>query len=229
MRFAVSAVFLLQFVACTTASTGESDVMIAADALSDTWTSPFADSTQAQDTAPRPFDVGDPNPGETGYPCESNEDCDSGYCIEGPDGYICTELCDEQCRPASHARGINSGSGDVVFICVPPPPNKASLCEPWSPLDLPGRGAACIAIDDGNFCGKACEDASDCSDGYVCEAVEGIQMPQCIPATGSCQCKDLNLGLARTCTVEATGEAPKPAWCSLHWSSGVHRRWVERM
>lgn len=158
------------------------------------------------DTTPPPFDVGDPDSGEMGAPCESNAECDSGYCIEGPEGYICSQLCDDSCPTGWTCKGIQSGGGDVAFLCVPPPPNKASLCEACEThTTCLGEGSACVAVDDGLYCAKACEAATDCPEGYTCEALEGVQLSQCVPTSGSCQCMELNVGLARSCTVETVG------------------------
>jgi hypothetical protein len=209
MRCVLVALGFTILAGCTTASTGDTDIYVDALGVDGSWQTTTPDSGVGSDSAPPPFDVGNPDPGDTGAPCESNEDCDSGYCIEGPDGYICTELCDEQCPPGFTCKGINSGSGDVVFICVPPPPVKASLCETCEVHSTClGEGSACISVDGGLFCGKACEGADDCPEGYECQPQEGIQSAQCVPSSGSCQCKDLNIGLARSCTVEAIGGAP---------------------
>ena len=175
---------------------------------SDTPRGPNPDTSNGTEIKTWP-DTGPPEPGGLGAPCDSNDDCDSGYCIEGPDGYICTILCDDECPPGYTCKGIQSGSQDVVFICVPPPPEKASLCEPCEVhASCLGEGAACVAIDNGQYCAKACTDDASCPTGYVCEAQEGIQLAQCVPASGSCQCMAANVGLARTCTVEAAGGGP---------------------
>ena len=31
--------------------------------------------------------------GEFGAPCSNNDECYSGWCVEGPQGYLCTKMC----------------------------------------------------------------------------------------------------------------------------------------
>ena len=167
------------------------------------------DVVVAVDEAPPIIDLANPDPGNIGWPCDSNDDCESGYCIEGENGYICTEICVDVCPAGFTCKGIQSANDDIIFVCVPPPPLKASTCEACeSHATCLGEGSACVAIDNGNYCGKGCIDNSECDEGYSCEAVEGIQMSQCIPTSGSCQCQDSNVGLARSCTVEAVSADP---------------------
>jgi len=50
----------------------------------------------------RPLDTeGDlellPGPGEPGYPCQSGQDCDSGFCVTTVEGRQCTVECQEEC------------------------------------------------------------------------------------------------------------------------------------
>lgn len=67
-------------------------------------------------------------PPDFGNPCSGNEDCTTGFCVEGPSGYVCTKTCVEQCPEGWGCRGVESGSSDVVFVCVPdgaPDPDDA--------------------------------------------------------------------------------------------------------
>ena len=49
-------------------------------------------------------------PGGLGAPCVDNRDCDSGYCIQGADGFICTVPCVAECPDGFGCKGIESGS-----------------------------------------------------------------------------------------------------------------------
>ena len=154
IRLTIPLVLLCVPAGCTNVTEGDEDISIGTDSFPWTYDLGKLDATVITDTSPDSVTPGpdgaSPNPGETGEPCESNVDCDSGYCIEGPDGYICTELCDEKCPEGYTCKGINSGGGDVVFLCVPPPPLKASLCEPCEVHSTClGERAGCLAIDGG--------------------------------------------------------------------------------
>ena len=57
-------------------------------------------------------------PPDFGNPCAGNEECTTGYCIEGPSGFVCTKTCDEVCPEGWGCKGVQSGSADVVFVCI---------------------------------------------------------------------------------------------------------------
>lgn len=57
-------------------------------------------------------------PPDFGDPCDGNEDCTSGYCVEGPSGFVCTKGCVEECPDGWGCRGVQSGSADLIFVCL---------------------------------------------------------------------------------------------------------------
>ncbi|MBM4372218.1 MAG: hypothetical protein FJ098_11220, partial [Deltaproteobacteria bacterium] len=83
------------------------------------------------------------------------------------------------------------------YQCIP---DTASLCEPCTTDDnCLFEGALCVALDDGDFCSKACGEGDPCPDGYDCTDWGGAF--QCIPSTHSCTCTGDNLDLAKACSV----------------------------
>lgn len=216
MRIVSAALFITALFACGETNKGIDpgplgpfDAGTLPDTASTPDPGPVEDTSPAIDTAPPPIDLANPDPGALGWPCDSNDDCESGYCIEGENGYICTEICVDVCPPGFTCKGIQSANDDIIFVCVPPPPVKASTCEACENHgNCLGEGSACIALDNGNYCGKGCTDNSQCDEGYTCETIEGIQVAQCVPTSGSCQCQEDNVGLARSCTVEAVSTDP---------------------
>lgn len=58
-------------------------------------------------------------PPDFGDLCEGNSDCSSGFCVEGPNGFVCTRTCDELCPDGWNCKGVQSGDSDVRFVCVP--------------------------------------------------------------------------------------------------------------
>jgi len=58
-------------------------------------------------------------PPDFGEVCSGNEDCTTGFCVEGPSGFVCTKTCVEACPEGWGCKGVQSGSADIVFVCVP--------------------------------------------------------------------------------------------------------------
>ncbi len=136
-----------------------------------------------------------PKPGEFGAPCTSNEDCLSGYCIEGLDGYICTKLCMEDCPAGYDCVGVNIGP-DVVFICVP---LLDRSCEPCT-SDLQCSGGRCVPFGGSKYCLSPCA-ATGCKASYDCQNVQiGDDLQElCMPDSGTCECVAASIGLEKAC------------------------------
>ncbi|TNF36808.1 MAG: hypothetical protein EP329_04695 [Deltaproteobacteria bacterium] len=58
-------------------------------------------------------------PADFGNPCHDNSECETEFCIEGPNGFVCSKTCVDSCPTGWGCKGITSGSADVVFVCVP--------------------------------------------------------------------------------------------------------------
>ena len=110
------------------------------DALTTPDTRPLLDTLLPVDTA-GPADVAVTDAGDDvaaveggfGWPCTSNVDCDSGWCVQGPMGYICTKLCEETCPSGFDCKSISAGGADIAFVCVPD-----LTCQPQPGPDLAG-------------------------------------------------------------------------------------------
>ena len=122
--------------------------------------------------------------GTLACPCEDDLDCDSGLCIDTGDAQICTEFCTGECTdPTWDCRLIRGSGGDVVEICVPP---AEVLCQPCgTDLDCGGLEDRCVDLQDGSYCGTACQTGDDCPTGAVCQDLGGGNR-QCIPELGVC-------------------------------------------
>jgi len=137
-----------------------------------------------------------PQPGEFGAPCTSNDDCKSGFCIEGLDGYICTSLCVEDCPNGYNCVGVAIGP-DVVFICVP---DLDRSCEPCT-SDLQCSGGRCVNFGaNQKYCLAPCE-IEPCKGGYACQDTQigGSTTKLCTPSSGTCECSQASLGLEKAC------------------------------
>ena len=66
--------------------------------------------------------------GAFGWPCLSNEECDSSFCIPTTKGDICTVGCIDNCPDGFKCGGVVQNN-DVVYICID---GYAQLCDPCS-------------------------------------------------------------------------------------------------
>ena len=134
-----------------------------------------------------------------GSPCDSNVDCESGYCVEAAAGFVCTKVCVDICPDGYTCKGTSQGP-DVIFLCVP---HIKKLCTPCGQDSHCGEGA-CLDIDGETQCAFDCATTDDCPHGFVCEedatsAHEGLF---CQPESGSCTCIPSYDGGQRSCSVQ---------------------------
>jgi hypothetical protein len=137
-----------------------------------------------------------PDPGSFGAPCASGEDCDSGYCIEGPNGYMCTVLCVEECPTGFDCIPFSTGP-DVVFICVARIDRSCEVCS----SDLHCAGGRCVDLDGTGYCLSSCQD-QECPAQYQCQPKatrSGATEQLCVPKSGTCQCVPASIGLEKAC------------------------------
>ncbi len=161
---------------------------------------------EPQDTTP-PKEVYIPDPGEFLYPCNSNDDCNSGWCITTSQGQVCTKTCFDECPEDWSCRPLVKG--DPVYLCLP---KWLHICDPCLTASDCSQSAAdtghyCLdGGPKGKFCGGECASDGKCPSGYKCQQVpigNGQVKPQCVPEAGECECSPLavDLQLTTTCTV----------------------------
>lgn len=133
-----------------------------------------------------------PKPGELGYECDDNLDCNSGFCIQTAEGRQCTRTCIDSCPAGWDCR--QSPGQDAVFVCLPRFINLCDPCREAADCNGPGQsGNYCLKNgDDGSFCGAACNADGDCPEGFSCDdvMVAGVgEIKQCVPADeAECTC-----------------------------------------
>jgi hypothetical protein len=148
------------------------------------------------------------DPGEGCFldPCKENPDCQSGWCVEHLGEEVCTITCQEECPPGWSCQQVAGTVPDVVFVCVS---DFANLCKPCTTSEgcqSVGADDACLDYgEEGQFCGGACADESDCPWGFSClttVTVDGVELVQCVAETGTCPCSStaVELGLATPCS-----------------------------
>ena len=145
-----------------------------------------------------------PNPkaGDPGASCKGAVDCDSGLCVEGPDGKVCTVKCTD-CCPGGWVC-TQFGDIDPVFGCVP---KSLRLCQPcMQDKDCVTQGDAGLCLDygaAGRFCGSTCTGNGDCPSSYECKTAQGVQgsSKQCVRTIGFCTCsaKAIAEGMSTVC------------------------------
>ncbi len=149
-------------------------------------------------------------------PCQVNDDCLSGLCIDTMDQRICTKVCgaDSSCPTGWPCENVTVG-GESKFECIYPFPN---LCRPCQNDEdcLPQGGGAnrrFLCIDGGpagRFCGGPCDRSTDCptykGQTFDCVpvTVSGVDVKQCRPTSNECPCtqKFQDDGYLTTCYVQ---------------------------
>jgi hypothetical protein len=148
--------------------------------------------TEGGDTAGADAADEAPCPGCFGAPCDADMDCNSGWCVEGPDGAMCTKTCSADCPELFSCQSVSTG-GDPVYICIY---DHLQACRPCdSPADcvhpMTSSAAACIegaTSADGAFCATPCGGEGACPPGLLCEEIEGESV--CLPEGGTCTCSN---------------------------------------
>jgi len=132
-------------------------------------------------------------------PCATNTDCLSGFCVEGPEGPICTKTClgAGDCPPDYSCIGIVNTYPDVVFVCLP---KFGRVCTPCT-QDSQCAGGQCVAFPDGRACTVPCEQDQDCANPYRCREVGNLEERYCLPPSGTCACRPADAGVKRFCEV----------------------------
>jgi hypothetical protein len=120
---------------------------------------------------------------EIGAPCDDDDDCPSGFCIEqaGDARRVCTDFCDpgeDGCPDGWVCAAVTNSGADRVFLCFPETEFLCTECE--SDGDCGGRSDRCIDYPDGRFCARDCG-VQACPDGYDCVDLDGPDgpTPQC--------------------------------------------------
>ncbi len=132
--------------------------------------------------------------GEAGWPCHDSSDCNSGFCLDTPDGRECSAFCEssESCPRGYDCLMVSAGS-DAIFVCVHTMPKICMPCRDDSDCESSQTGdfAACVGDNAGRFCAGQCARDPDCPRGYVCTetlSAAGAATMQCLPADGICEC-----------------------------------------
>ena len=140
--------------------------------------------------------------GDFGAPCQSNTECESGWCVRSETGNVCTRTCIDQCPDGWGCVGVTNTGGDVTFICMP---RDYHLCQPCASASQCGQGL-CVELEDGLACTRPCSDKDPCPDGYSCQVLTPEASPdaatsQCVPVSGGCDCTAQHKDQVQACSI----------------------------
>jgi hypothetical protein len=152
-------------------------------------------------------------PGEGCFldPCETNDECPSGWCVGHMGEDVCTQQCQSECPPGWSCQQVPGTAPDVIWICIS---DHANLCLPCvTGADCKGAAGAddvCVDYDSaGGFCGGMCTVDDDCPWGFSCantKTVSSIDTKQCVADAGVCPCTTKSVELALYTLCETTSE-----------------------
>ena len=164
-------------------------------------TGPDADPPDGNAEVDQPPEDVPVEPGKFEAPCNNNNECESGWCVEGLAGYICTKNCLDECPDGFDCKGVGIGP-DVTFLCIP---RVDKVCTPCSE-ELHCNGGACLTIDGEGRCASPCiEGEGECPEGFDCrEDPDGsVSGTVCYPKSESCTCTQYFNGGQRSCSIDS--------------------------
>ncbi len=167
-----------------------------------------------------------PQPRAFGFPCLSNNDCDSGFCIDTRQGKVCSTSCVSDCPSGFQCTNVSGTGSDIVYACISRFTRLCDPCKEHSDCNAPGTaGNVCASQESaGSFCGAAClPTQSDCPSGYTCQLFTdkktGMSTTQCLPTKGAlCTCspRATLLGLSTVCAnSNFFGSCPGQRTCTV--------------
>lgn len=149
-----------------------------------------------------------PGPGEPGFPCTTKDDCDFGFCIETPNGNVCTHGCDNTlCACPTNWFCELLDKFTPIYGCAPGTLHLCDPCDADSDCTNPygGPPTACIPSGGSAFCAEACDSKNKCPSGYTCTPWLGTSGKDsyCLPTSGTCTCSPLAIknGVSASCKV----------------------------
>ena len=162
-----------------------------------------------------------PLPGEPGSTCKTSDECDSGACVDGPAGKICTSSCNACCPTGFKCEAFQTTGGDSVQVCLPKWNAICRPCQTDAECGKVGKDSLCVQYQaTGSFCGGACQIDSDCPGDFKCLDAQGEKGAgkQCVRTKGECACSPAAVadGAQTTCKIaNAAGTCAGLRKCTL--------------
>jgi len=159
-----------------------------------------------------PIEAGPMCPGGTGCPCEQNQDCFTGICVETAEGPVCASPCENEgdCPPWWLCLPVETDAPGAQKGCRDPYSRLCRPCDEDQDCDASVSGQQYACLDrgpDGSFCAVSCQglekSQGECPPGYVCEGDgRGASPAWCVPQDGAdCPCTEgfVEAGYTTTC------------------------------
>ncbi len=112
-------------------------------------------------------------PEALGLPCADHADCGEGWCVEGPDGTVCTVTCVDRCPEGWSCKAISlAGGSELTSVCVPKHARVCGICA--AAADCGGVPVCALPLDaassdEPGTCLLACEGpGARCPAGFGC-------------------------------------------------------------
>ena len=165
----------------------------------------------SEKTDGKPQDVTFVQPEDFGLTCQSHFDCESGWCVDGPEERVCSAGCNGLCSTGWLCLKVEDIYGANGNVCVP---ESVILCRPcMTEADCSYGGTAaghCLEFgEDGAFCGIDCKGDTDCPDMYLCKetgTVSGDEVVQCTVDNATCACNSYFVGVEAIGLCKVTNE-----------------------
>ena len=215
------------------AATGLVDTMSTDAASIDTSTSDEAqtDIVTPPDAGVSESDEPDTSPEDDGFgaPCDDDDDCPSGICVEHMGEELCTTLCDTDCPPGWSCEQVAIQGGDPIAVCVSSFEHLCRPCMTESDCTSETSVAACRDYGgQGMFCGATCDDDIDCPEGFMCQESTSSRdgaSRQCVDIDGVCECSKMasELELSTSCSILNKFSSTNPSSTQLlprPWAKG---------
>ncbi len=150
-----------------------------------------------------------PLPGEPGSVCKTSDECDSGACVDGPNGKICTSACSSCCPTGFKCEPFQTSGGDTLQVCLPKWNALCRPCDTDAECAKLGKDSLCVQYKaTGSFCGGGCTENADCPSDYACQDAQGEKgaAKQCVRTSGVCSCSPQAIadGAQTTCKISNT-------------------------
>jgi hypothetical protein len=153
--------------------------------------------------------------GGFGWPCETGDDCNSGYCVPSDQGMVCTDFCYDACPTGWACRMIQYPGQDPTYLCLQTSTNQCRPCSEdkdctEGETGLPGTRCVSFGPLEGSFCHVPCESAADCPDGHSCAELafeDGTKPMLCQPDSRKCDCTPYAIQISAKTSCQRVDEA----------------------
>lgn len=141
-----------------------------------------------------------------GEPCNNDDDCVEGFCLDTDRGRFCVPLCLPACP---EGWGCLDDASPAICLPITPP-----TCEDCASARCPEAWCRPVGLE-GDFCMAPCLEDSQCPEDFECLAYGESGITLCQPAIESCFCSLSQADQTVPCQVSNLfGTCTGFGWCS---------------